>query len=200
MDSDVPLLGRPYGGCCILWHKHLAGTVTPIDTNSKRFSCVLYDTGTVKILMFCVYMPSDKMKCAEYDEVLENISQICNSHENTMIVIGGDFNTSFSRTKEPRTRKLVNYIRDENFKCCLESILSDIDYTYESKINGDRSLIDHICISDNIFHAINEYKVLHHSNNLSDHSAVILSLDIDDDYVCIQSGNANSDVINAVDA
>ena len=52
MDPEVPLMGRPYGGCCILCHRHLSGTVTPIATNSKRLFCVLYDTGTVKILVF----------------------------------------------------------------------------------------------------------------------------------------------------
>ena len=166
-------MGRPYGGCCILWHKHLSGTVKPIATNSKRLCCVLYDTGTVKTIVFCVYMPSDRTNDAEYEDVLINISQLCNSHDKTMVVIGGDFNTRFARSTESRTIKLKDYLLHENFKCCIEHVLSEIDYTYESKINNERSLIDHICVSENIFNAINEYTVLHDSHNLSDHSAVI---------------------------
>ena len=78
-------------------------------------------------------MPSDRVNDAEYEDVLINISQLCNSHDNTMVVIGGDFNTSFARSTESRTIKLKDYLLHENFKCCIEHVLSEIDYTYESK-------------------------------------------------------------------
>ena len=116
-----------------------------------------------------------------------------------MIVIGVDFNTSFARSTESRTIQLKDYLLHENFKCCIEHVLSEIDYIYESKINNERSLIDHICVSENIFNAINGYTVLHHSHNLSDHSAVILSLDIDVDYVTMQNEVIDDDLNNCVD-
>ena len=36
MDPTTPLVGRPFGGCCILWQKDLVGTVTPIPCDHKR--------------------------------------------------------------------------------------------------------------------------------------------------------------------
>ena len=73
------------------------------------------------------YVPSDRANDAEYEDVLTNISQLlCNSYDNTMVVIGGDFNrvTSFARSTESRTIKLKYYLLHENFKCCIEHILS----------------------------------------------------------------------------
>ena len=57
-------------------------------------------------------------------------------------------------------------------------------------------MIDHICVSENIFNAINEYTVLRDSHNLSDHSAVILSLHIDVDYVTMQNEVIDDDLNN----
>ena len=57
MDPTTRLVGRPFGGCCILWQKDLVGTVTPIPCDHKRMCCVLHDTGKVRLLLIiCVYM------------------------------------------------------------------------------------------------------------------------------------------------
>ena len=39
--------------------------------------------------------------------------------------------------------------------------------------------MDHFLVSDNTFYAITEYTSLHHGQNLSDHNAIRLVLDID---------------------
>ena len=164
----------------------MSGTVTLIATNSKRLCCVLYDTGTVKILVFCVKMPSDRANDAEYEDVLINISQLFNSHDNTMVVIGGDFNISFARSTESRTKKLKDYLLHENFKCCIEHVLlSEIDYTYESKINNDVSVKIFLTLLLNIqfFIIFIIYQI-----------TVILSLDIDVDYVTMQNEVIDDDL------
>ena len=56
MDSTIPPVGRPFGGC---YQKDLVGTVTPIPCDHKRMYCVPYDTGKVRLLIICVYMPCD---------------------------------------------------------------------------------------------------------------------------------------------
>ena len=43
MDSSKPHVGRPYGGCSVLWKSDIAGTITPIQTQSKRLCCLLYE-------------------------------------------------------------------------------------------------------------------------------------------------------------
>ena len=35
-DEDVGRLGRPHGGCAVVWHRHLKLGVTPDITNSPR--------------------------------------------------------------------------------------------------------------------------------------------------------------------
>ena len=63
--------------------------------------------------------------------------------------------------------------------------VSTTTFSYESKINGDRSLLDHFLVSDNTFYAITEYTSLHHGQNLSDNNAFRLVLDIDVNYVVL---------------
>ena len=58
-------------------------------------------------------------------------------------------------------------------------------------------MIDHY-VSVRIFNSINEYTVLHHWHNLSDHSAVILRLDIDVDYVTMQNEVLDDDLNNCM--
>ena len=59
MESTSLVLGRPYGGCSILFHKSLMPCNTPLASCSERF-CRLRLTDVLGISTFivCVYMPS----------------------------------------------------------------------------------------------------------------------------------------------
>ena len=58
IDSSCVLMGRPYGGCAILYRKLLSPFITPLDTCSDRFCAIkLHDSCGLSILMICVYMP-----------------------------------------------------------------------------------------------------------------------------------------------
>ena len=80
---------------------------------------------------------------------------------------------------------LENYMLKDDMKCCFNSVVSTTTFSYESKINGARSLLDHFLVSDNSFYAITEYTSLHYGQNLSDHNAIRLVLDIDANYVVL---------------
>ena len=102
MDSTIPLVGRPFGGCCILWQKDLVGTVTPIPCDHKRMCGVLYDTGKVRLLIICVYMPCDDTSsdsAATYVEVISKLTEIRQRYDVRSFIIGGCFGTSFIRKK-----------------------------------------------------------------------------------------------------
>jgi hypothetical protein len=58
--------------------------------------------------------------------------------------------------------------------------ISDIDFTFESKIDGKRSILDHFIVSQNLFNDITYYGVLHEGDNFSDHAAVLLQLSLND--------------------
>ena len=61
--------------------------------------------------------------------------------------------------------------------------MSNVDYTYCSKINNERSCLDHLLLSDNLFNIICQYECKHDGDNLSDHDPIIMSLDLPVDYI-----------------
>ena len=55
----------------------------------------------------------------------------------------------------------------------------EIDYTFESKVDQHRSVIDHIFICENLLCKNSKYFVTHEGDNLSDHSPIIRTLVIE---------------------
>ena len=101
MDSSKPLVGRPYGGCSVIWKSDIAGTITPIQTQSKRLCCLLYECNDNNIFIFIVYMPVNDphRSCGEYEEILDEISGVLQQYDNTMVIRGGDLNTDLTRSQ-----------------------------------------------------------------------------------------------------
>ena len=103
MNDNCLVLGRPYGGCAIIWKRSLTitCTVTPIDTNSKRVCAVHVKEDVFEFIIFSVYMPCDNnydgnSMCDFYD-TLGCISSICESSGINSYIIGSDLNTDLSR-------------------------------------------------------------------------------------------------------
>lgn len=112
-----------------------------------------------------------------YLDVLSELSQVAEQFASSEIIIGGDFNTDLSRARSLNTDALLAFIENEGLKAGLRYSLSRVDYTFESKANGERSLIDHFVMSDNVFESMNMYKVIHEGDNLSDHSVLCMALE-----------------------
>jgi len=177
MPDNEPLIGRPYGGCAIVWRKDTPFTVTPIATDSRRCCAVTLSSGSTSLLLANVYMPCDTASNNEdYVSVLNTISAAACRSNVSHIIIGGDYNTSFIRLNSPQTENLLQFMRRESLMCPDES---SITYTFESKSDGSRSTVDHFLITDNIGDCVIKYDVLHEGQNLSDHYPICLSLNID---------------------
>ena len=58
-ESDITRVGRPYGGCAILWKNNLALSITPIVTISNRLCVVLIKSDNLNVILCNVYMPGD---------------------------------------------------------------------------------------------------------------------------------------------
>ena len=71
------------------------------------------------------------------------------------------------------------FLSAAGLKCGLDHILANVDYTYESKSNGSKSTIDHICLNDDIFPSLLEYSTIQSVDNMSDHNALYCLLEID---------------------
>ena len=115
--------------------------------------------------------------------------------KSAIVLIGGNFNTEFTRNRSVNRQALVTFMAEENMQCCLTSSCINIDYTYESKCSGTTSLIDHFIVTDNVFPLISNYKCIHSGDNLSAHSPVSLTLDIDVQHTCPRTSICESKML-----
>ena len=180
MDESQVLRGRPHGGAAIIWHKDIAHKVTPIPWESKRFCAVILEVDLVKFLIVCVYMPCDDWRgngnVIEYNNILNDICIVSNSVGANYVCIGGDYNTDLNRNT-PQTEALKSYIGDNNLYICTNSTTSSIQYTYRSKINNTRTLIDHFIVSENLGRKLLEVTATDSIHNSSDHLPIKCLID-----------------------
>ena len=179
-ETNIGRIGRPYGGCAIIWHSKLELTFTPITTNSTRICAVSVTSDNVKIIIISVYMPTDEdINFIPYGDVLDEISSIISSYDNFEFIIGGDFNVDYKRTASKNLDLFKCFIREEQLTCVTLPI-ADNNYTRIDTLNN-KSFIDHFLVS----HNINNYRVsvAHDGHNLSDHEPISLSTEYDLNFV-----------------
>ena len=179
MDSGRGVLqGRPHGGCAILWSNSLKAIVTPIESHNRRVCAVKIEIAHIIILLACVYLPVDTKfdhaNLSEYIEALCCVSSLACKHGIEHVILGGDMNTDMRRHESLHTESLVKFMTDET----LVEPVNRIDFTFESMSTGDRSHIDHFLVSENLLNRVINYDVTHDALNLSDHSPIIIELDI----------------------
>ena len=88
MDPCSLLVGRPFGGCSIIYRKSLLSSVSPIATGSNRFCAVEFrDSGAVSYLVVCVYMPVfvDSSSHLEYLNTLGELQGFIDAQQFDMI-------------------------------------------------------------------------------------------------------------------
>ena len=176
-DSKI-LHGRPYGGCAVLWNKNMKASVTPVDTHSKRICAVKLLIDNFSVLICSVYMPNDSsLRNEDYKSTCSELSAVLRSVDCDSVIIGGDFNVSFSRFSR-NLEVLTELLSEETLKCGLHHAKSKVIYTFESKISGHKSLIDHFVLSENLFERMTCYESLSDVDNMSDHLPVSLGLDL----------------------
>ena len=171
-EAEVRRLGRPYGGCAVLWKKNLAVSVTPISTTSPRICAVAIKSEHVKTIVISVYMPSDDNSNNNYDiygDVLYELSSIVGEYDDHDFIIGGDFNVDFSRINSRNLTLLKQFLQLEDLECKTLNILND-NFT-RSDVNS-RAFLDHFILSKNVEYS--NIEVLYDGDNLSDHNPVTI--------------------------
>ena len=171
MDDSSLLIGRPYGGCSILYRKSLSSCVTPLHTSSNRFCAIkLCDISGSSILLVNVYLPSESVaSCfSEYLNTLGELEGFIESQQCDYTLIGGDFNVDFVRGG-PLASLLVDFITDQNFVVCDLSYQESVNFTYERDDGLVRSWIDHIMCSQSLSSLVTDIYSLKCGTNLSDH-------------------------------
>ena len=172
-NSNIGQMGRPFGGCAILYHRNLACSFNPIVTASPRLCAVTIKSETYNLLLITVYMPCDDnsdLNFTVYGEILYEISNLINLYVGYDIIIGGDINVDFNRDNSVNLSILKQFIADEKLLCPTLP-LADNNWTFENSM-GHRSFIDNFIVSSNIFNC--DISVLYDGFNLSDHNLVTL--------------------------
>lgn len=175
--------GRPYGGVAILWKKDLKVTFNILSTIYNELAAVEFIVGETVFGLFNIYMPCDGCDTHKYIEMLSDVKSLCLGKGISHILVCGDLNTDLIRNCSKHTEALLAFAHEEVLSFCLHHDVAEIDYTYESAVNGSRSILDHILVSDNIFCDVADYYVSHSLDNLSDHSPVLLKIKIAVDYL-----------------
>ncbi len=102
------------------------------------------------------------------------MSMICESNNAHCVIIFGDVNTDFNGIS-PQTNELEQSCISKGFKPCLQCDCNEVEYTFVSKSNDARSLIDHMLISDNLKDIVEVCKTEDGIDNESYHIPVICS-------------------------
>ena len=78
VPDNLMLMGRPFGGVAILWHKSLATCIDVVPVKSRRINAVLLTLSDgSKLLIVNVYFPCDTRRINEVsDDYEECISVI----------------------------------------------------------------------------------------------------------------------------
>lgn len=174
MDENELLIGRPHGGCAILWNSKLEYQVDEIKCESKRLCAInVYLKEKVKLLIINVYMPCDERRVGRnlevYNDTLGEIMDIINKESPMYFVLGGDYNTDLNR-KSPQTEALNNFLSNGECVMCDES--KDVSHTYRSVDGQYFSHIDHIIASLNMKDEMKCCQIVDCVDNFSDHVAL----------------------------
>ena len=95
MDNSSLLVGRPFGGCSILYWKSLASCITPLESCSDRF-CALqfHDSNGSSFLFISVYMPAATSSSSDYLNTLCELEGFIDSNLCNGVIIASDFNVT----------------------------------------------------------------------------------------------------------
>ena len=110
-----------------------------------------------------------------FSDVLNDISRLIESVDPHDVVVGGDFNTDFSRNSAHTTLLKAACVNEQLFNVSTHHS-AHIDYTYCNYSTGVTSSIDHFLVSERVYNLALNVQVAHSGANLSDHEPLILQL------------------------
>ena len=185
--NDKELLrGRPYGGTAILWHKSHSESIKKINLQSKRLCAVTFENENHKMLLINCYMPCDNFSKTHVQEdflqICDDIELIMGKHMSHHTIIGGDMNVDFSRGNA-HDKYLNDLMLRCEMQCVWELNAADCDYTFADFVNHRFSCIDHFFLPNDLMNCVNEVHVIEDPMNLSNHSPIVMDLNLQS--VCV---------------
>ena len=88
MDSDTPLIGRPYGGCCIFYKKSLAGWISICSTGLKRVNAIVVQLVDGQLLLIAnVYSPTNNGTVSSKVNLNDTLGELEGPHSSLIICL-----------------------------------------------------------------------------------------------------------------
>lgn len=180
MDENAPRLGRPYGGCAILWNPLLKCKITPVSCKTSRLCGITVKCENSIFLVVNCYMPCDKgyrdnVSFPEFVDVLLEVRSLIDKYDPNFVIYGGDFNTDLSRATS-HSDEFVKFTEECELQVCNNLSCSRVPYTFVNS-NNSTSVIDHFVVSRNLVQYVNHYAIV--DNHLfSDHLPLCIILNI----------------------
>ena len=173
--------GRPKNGMFISVPGHLRNKIEDVSPTYWRVQAVIVNLHNVKILLINSYFPVDPNNNDEnYDliETLQCIRGVIGNNEHDTILWAGDINTDFNRNSK-HVRDTVDFLQEHHFHSSWNTFA--VDYTHYHEVNGISyvSTIDHFFWDSKLADNVTDCGVIHHHNNLSDHSPIFCKFDLD---------------------
>ena len=175
LDNDV-LVGRPYGGTGILYHKSLSSLITVIDTGHPRLTAVVVAHSVCgPILVVSAYLPTDygdNDSLEDYVATCACISALYNDCDAVQLIVAGDFNC------QPGSRffnVFNDFVDDNNLKLTDINRLHDM-FTYCNDAGTATSWIDHVVCSGTVDSLVSNCDIRYDFVS-SDHKPLFVSFD-----------------------
>ena len=142
-DNHILPVQPPRGqaGTAIIWHKNHA--IAPLISRIKtgpNLSAIRIST-PLPLLMVSVYMPCRGIKKNDslYVEILDEIRELVEEHQNHQIICGGDWNATTRTVRDARDRTFQTFLNDN----CLTTLPMLDTPTFFHPGNSSSSQIDY---------------------------------------------------------
>jgi len=197
-DNNQIKRGRGSGGLVTMWHKKLTRYVSkiPSDNNRLQFTKFSFPSGALllcNLYNFCD--PGHDFDDTDLRSTLNEISTKIKDSKCQAILLGGDYNTDF--TRQTMFVKIMKDFLDSIglmvFSCNPVSqpghMIHHVDYTHKQYNKGalHTSYVDHFSSSKRVYDSVIEYNVVHSGQNTSDHEPIYVKLNVGELEVTLEN-------------
>ena len=171
--SQSILQGRPYGGVAILANKNLISSVK-IEMIHAAERVVIISIGNT-ILINVYFPPASATTASIIGNILDEVSGLLHDFQNCSLIFGGDLNTNLHENTAASV-SIKSFMQRHYLKTadnCLD-ISNCVTYCHNSLLA--KSYIDFLTVSRDLISDIDNYYILDHALNHSDHCPIVLSL------------------------
>ena len=174
--------GRAKNGMFTAVPNSIKNQVKDVSPGHWRIQALTISCSTSRILLINSYFPTDpktnNFNDEELTETLQVIRNVIEGNDFDSVLFLGDINCDFARNTR-FVQKIQLFLSEFNLKKAWEKFEADFTHFQETNEITYVSLIDHFFWNDTIDGNILEAGVIHHSDNMSDHSPIYCLVDVD---------------------